>query len=491
MGILFTFAAGALLFKNNNLEVAELTLSRQSLVYTSTALIIGLVFIVVALAVMYMNVFNASWSLMFYTAGFTVFVFFLASLTLFRSFRERVSVIMSKHVFGHKYDYREEWLNLIHLLNSDDQSQNYLSNVKNALMNIAKTEHVGIWLLDNDVFKYKSKYSSLNFPADKVFPKNEPAFEFMLENEWIYILQGVYNVDIKIDLVPKEFRDIKNGWLLVPFINNSELIGFTIITSTQIRIANWEDLDLYKSIGRQIADYIKMHQQERWLAENSQLQAFSKFTAFIVHDLNNVIAQQSLLVKNAEKHKSNPAFIDDMIMTVDNSVKRMSVLLEKLKHKGSNIVTDSSLMQIITESIERNLDISPEVQFEINGDDLLITCEKDRMVMSISHLIKNAQEATKADGEVSVEVDTLSHSNKATITIKDSGYGMSSEFLENQLFRPFNTTKIGKGMGLGTYLTKQYVEELGGNISVTSKEGKGTTFKIELFGKNKKIQLSA
>ena len=50
-----------------------------------------------------------------------------------------------------------------------------------------------------------------------------------------------------------------------------------------------------------------------------------------MHDLKNLIAQQSLVVRNAAKHKDNPEFIDDAIATVDNSVNRMNRILDQLR----------------------------------------------------------------------------------------------------------------------------------------------------------------
>src|SRR5690606_4109130 len=88
---------------------------------------------------------------------------------------------------------------------------------------------------------------------------------------------------------------------------------------------------LAKTVGRQIASYLTRHEQAERLAESRQFDAFNKLAAFVMHDLKNLIAQQSLVVKNAEKHKDNPAFIEDAINTINNSVTRMNNLLRKLQ----------------------------------------------------------------------------------------------------------------------------------------------------------------
>jgi signal transduction histidine kinase len=78
-----------------------------------------------------------------------------------------------------------------------------------------------------------------------------------------------------------------------------------------------------------------------------------------------------------------------------------------------------------------------------------------------------------------VEVDVQSHdTGLLTISITDSGVGMTQAFIEKQLFKPFETTKAGQGMGIGAYLTRSYLEELGATVDVTSQPELGTTFTI-------------
>ena len=71
-----------------------------------------------------------------------------------------------------------------------------------------------------------------------------------------------------------------------------------------------------------------------------------------------------------------------------------------------------------------------------------------------------------------------SRKQSATILIEDNGSGMDQDFIKNQLFRPFVTTKSGKGMGIGAYQTREFIASLGGNVSVSSAAGEGTTFTI-------------
>ena len=72
----------------------------------------------------------------------------------------------------------------------------------------------------------------------------------------------------------------------------------------------------------------------------------------------------------------------------------------------------------------------------------------------------------------------------------DTGHGMSEDFIRERLFKPFQTTKQA-GMGIGAYESFQYVQELGGRISVESEVNKGTlvTILLPLFDSQKNSDL--
>jgi signal transduction histidine kinase len=93
------------------------------------------------------------------------------------------------------------------------------------------------------------------------------------------------------------------------------------------------------------------------------------------------------------------------------------------------------------------------------------------------NLLVNAAEAT-SNGEP-IRVAYGLRRDVAFVEVRDSGCGMSTEFIENHLFRPFDTTKK-HGFGIGLYQCKQIVESHQGSISIESEEGKGTMFTLLL-----------
>jgi signal transduction histidine kinase len=109
---------------------------------------------------------------------------------------------------------------------------------------------------------------------------------------------------------------------------------------------------------------------------------------------------------------------------------------------------------------------------------LWVIARVDRLRSVFTHVITNAQEATCDGGEV--EVTLQEHNAGALIQVRDKGEGMTEEFIHRRLFKPFETTKGSSGMGIGAYQAREIIRALGGDITVQSAIGRGTTMSITL-----------
>jgi signal transduction histidine kinase len=113
----------------------------------------------------------------------------------------------------------------------------------------------------------------------------------------------------------------------------------------------------------------------------------------------------------------------------------------------------------------------------------LLPIDQEQMHKVLENLLMNAYDATGNDGQISVA--TSFQDNWVEISVSDTGCGISKEFIEKNLFRPFQTTKK-QGMGIGLYHCKTIIDAHGGKLNVESEEGKGTVFKILLpLGRNR------
>jgi signal transduction histidine kinase len=107
-----------------------------------------------------------------------------------------------------------------------------------------------------------------------------------------------------------------------------------------------------------------------------------------------------------------------------------------------------------------------------------VRADAERLTTAIEHLLRNAQDASEEGGTITVQLDRKD--GHALLEVTDTGIGMTPEFIRERLFRPFDSTKGSKGMGIGAYQVREYVRSIGGQLEVQSSPGIGTQFCIRL-----------
>ena len=199
----------------------------------------------------------------------------------------------------------------------------------------------------------------------------------------------------------------------------------------------------------------------------------------MVHDLKNLVAQLSLLLRNSQRHKHNPAFQEDMLGTIESSVNKMNRILMQLRSGGLPVErpVPVRLGEVVCRAVASKSAYRPNPCLDIADEDLWVTASAERLERVVGHLVQNALEATPDDGKVDVRVSR--QGDAAAVEVRDTGKGMSEEFIRNTLFKPFESTKR-TGMGIGTYESREYIRELGGRLEVSSQPGIGSTFLIVL-----------
>jgi len=287
--------------------------------------------------------------------------------------------------------------------------------------------------------------------------------------------------------------------LIVPLTHVNALIGFVVLASPPEPFApNYEDRDLLKMMGRHVAVHLAQYDADRRLAESRQFEAYHRLTAFVMHDLRNLAAQLALIVTNAERHKRNPEFVDDAIGTIANSTERMQRLIAQLQRRedlgGTRRI---KLAEVARRACERCGSRRPQPICRGILEDAWVEADPERLTMIVEHVIRNAQDATPEDGSVVLSVSLDGSGTTAepavpmgetsqirvptvALTVSDSGSGMSADFISERLFKPFDSTKGSKGMGIGAYQVREYVKSLGGRVDVASRVGQGTRLTLRL-----------
>jgi len=324
-----------------------------------------------------------------------------------------------------------------------------------------------------------------NIPANEVSEDGDSSLcRFLVSRGWVINLEeyrtapGRY-AELEI---PEWVYRIPNAWLVVPLIVNQEMTGFVILASARTPInVNWEVNDVLRTAGCQAAGFLARMQATEALLEARKFDAFNKMSAFVVHDLKNIVTQLSLMLRNAERHRDNPEFQQDMLMTVEHSVERMRQLMMQLREGATppGTACGVQLTDIIDRIRQSKMKQGRTVDMTIS-EHLATRGHAERLERVISHLVQNALDATDEDGRVWVSLKR--HGDRAIVEVGDTGQGMSEEFIRDRLFKPFQSTKQA-GMGIGAYESAQYIREMGGELQVASQEDKGTlvTMILPLF----------
>jgi putative PEP-CTERM system histidine kinase len=387
-----------------------------------------------------------------------------------------------KTFFQYKYDYRKEWLRFIGTL-----SESGLGDVPTtAIMAVAQIVNSPggiVWVQEEKGEPYLP-VGSWRSSIPTVAPIDEASslIRFLQDRQWTVDLEEMKKHPARYEGLELEpwLTAAKDWWLVVPLLLGNRLSGFIVLQKPRVVPAlNFEDHDLLRTVGRHVATHIDQAEADRRLAESSQFGTYNRLTAFLMHDLNNLVAQQSLVVKNAERFRDNPKFVDDAIETIAHSVSRMKRLMEQLSSRTEEPAQEETdLHEALRRAVKRSQPRLPEPELHIGTAPILVHADPERLTTVFEHLVRNAQDATGKDGRITVAAD-LSN-GVAHVSIGDNGCGMTPEFIRERLFRPFDSTKGSQSMGIGAYQAREYVRLLGGHMEITSEVGVGTTFSITL-----------
>jgi hypothetical protein len=231
---------------------------------------------------------------------------------------------------------------------------------------------------------------------------------------------------------PDWFSRIDNAWLIAPLVFHDRLLGMVVLARpTVTHSMNWEDYDLLRIVGRQSAAHLAQLDAAQALSQAKQFEACNRLSAYVMHDLKNLIAQLSLVVSNAARHRNNPQFMEDAIQTVENSVNKMNRLLAHLRSGP-----DAGQQRVSVDICEVLDDVAttmsagfpqPRIDCQVTG--LCARADRDRLAAVIGHVVRNAQDATPDQGMVIIRL--FKQNEQAVIEVQDNGEGMDEAFIRD------------------------------------------------------------
>ena len=398
----------------------------------------------------------------------------LAVVFLSEKLRRKLKVTLHKNFYQSKYDYKEQWQNFASRVTSGIT----LAEIQTAILDLfcepLACKGAAFYLYDFELSSYTHTVS-LNFRRDwRPFSEQDPLILQLKQRDWIINLKEDHP-QLKDSLIDS-FDDV-GAFLIVPLFFDKELAGF-IIMGEQINSTeelSYEDYDLLRMLSRQAIATVQGLRLSEQLSTARELAAIGKVSTFVLHDLKNQVSGLSLMLDNARDYISDPDFQQDMLETVGNTVANMKHLISRLKNikeKPQLAISSVALNKIIEDAVE-----TAGANIESYGLPVQVAVDEEEIYKVVLNLLVNAIEAT--EGDQSVLIKYGQRDSLAFVEVKDPGCGMSAEFIENKLFKPFETTKK-HGFGIGLYQCKQIIESHGGQIEVESQHGGGTIFTLLL-----------
>lgn len=309
--------------------------------------------------------------------------------------------------------------------------------------------------------------------------------------------------DLTQSIIMQQIRSV----LAVPLVAQGELVG-AIYVDTQIneRLFSESDLSLLEAMASQAAIAIRnarlyadtlesnqrlrlalreLEETQQQLVQAERLAAVGRLAASVAHELRNplTIMRNAIyfldrLVSSGTEYSPDTIrrYLSKLDLEVERQLKIINDLLFFSRDRPRNI-EEVDLNALLLETLLRvPMPESVRVIKRLEPSLPQIRADADQLQQVFVNLITNAVQAMRQGGTLTVA--TASEDESVVAEITDTGVGISKQHLE-KLFEPFFTTKES-GIGLGLAVTKSLVEGHGGNISVTSKEGEGTSFFVEL-----------
>jgi len=466
----------ALAFAREPRWLAGIALSQRMALHSTALLGAACYMLVMASAGYYIRHMGGEWGSLLQAVFLAGAALLLLAILSSGTLRAWLRVFIAKHFYHYRYDYREEWLRFTRALSGDGPPLS--ERVVGAVAALVESPGGSLWLRTPDGYRQAACWNAPGVSA--VEPAGSPFAMCLAQHQWIVDVDAPGRLPAGVPALPLP------GWLAgsgmrlaVPLLLRNELTGFIVLARprSDFRI-DWEVFDLLRVASSQAASHLAEQQAAEALSVARQFESFNRMSAFIVHDLKNVVSQLSLMLANAERHHHKPEFQEELRDALRHSVQRMTGLLQRVQRpqaapEAGTVRLDDLVRRVVAEkSVYR-----PRPSGVIVDAGLAVLADAATLSRVVGHLVQNAVEATPGHGNVCLTQRRCG--DHAVLEVRDTGAGMSESFIRERLFRPFQSTKP-HGMGIGVFESRTTIQELGGTLDVESVPGQGTTFRIRL-----------
>ncbi|MCD6225197.1 MAG: hypothetical protein J7K32_06715, partial [Deltaproteobacteria bacterium] len=248
--------------------------------------------------------------------------------------RRRIHFFISTHFYINKYEYRDEWLTLSQQLQGALTEADVVKALRRVLAESLYTTEIFIWIGDSS-----QGYTLVSSPENSDTRSNEngiashdPLVRFFKTHSHFHLKEKKPNPAWQKVMKNKEaFLTSLNLILIAPISIGNHLVGLIGLgpefTGGQY---GYDDFDLLTVMGSQTASALIAVRMAEKLAHAREQQAWNQLAAFVLHDIKNAATMLSLLRENAPEHIHEPEFQQDMLEVVDDALRRMGRVEQRL-----------------------------------------------------------------------------------------------------------------------------------------------------------------
>jgi len=247
----------------------------------------------------------------------------------------------------------------------------------------------------------------------------------------------------------------------------------------------YEDAALLDNIAVHLASALRSARLAREVAENREMELISQWSSMLLHDLKNYLTPLRIAATNLVDRRDDPeaaAICGEDIHRVTDRIEKLVLTLSTLRNRPAaggalcpnELVRDALSAFPVAARGGLSVDLDLRSVQQIRGN-------RELLRRVLENLIANALEAMHVGGTLTLRTaDLLGNGHpEVRIRVEDTGRGITPEFMQEKLFRPFATTKPN-GLGLGLYQSRAIVRAYGGQLTAESRPGAGTAFQIDL-----------
>ncbi len=458
-------------FRRNQRFSLDYALSRQVIFRSSLILVCAVYLIVIGGLGIILKSSNAVWG---QTLQWTFSVgsgILLAALLCSSKAKAYLKVQLSKHLFKYYYDYREEWLRFSGLLGEE---QTHLSIYKRIILALSGLTES----LDGVLLERKDK-------GMVVLERLNPNDDFTVQSAFSKQLEQLNEPTLLEKMNTPDKGDFSHFWLAVPLVLENQCEFIVLLSKPSVNLDyNWEVIELLKAASSQAASFAHQAKVQDQLIIAKQFESYHQMSSFVLHDLKNIMSSVQLILKN-ERLKDNPDYINSVFTTLQGVNKKLTKVQDQLEQRRQGHLNEHFNAVEVLKELERHYGEKGEpIKLECQASQIWIEGDSLGFKHAFMHLIDNGIEASS---QAQVEVRIIQN-DCIRIEVIDYGVGMDQSFIDHELFKPFSSTKGTKGMGIGMYQVKTTIEQLRGQIDVTSTPGQGTCFSIKIENSSLSVQ---